>query len=206
MSSAPGEPISLALAKRQANIDHGDDDELISDVIIPAVRDRAERYLNRILVQRQVRVVFDDFQRWTADSALVLPIAPVQSIVSVHYRDANDDTQELDASYFRLDRYNEPCRLFPSRNYTWPAITLGPAAVEVVLLAGYPPADDPDGGSPTQFLWGANIPASIRHAMLMDVAHLYDHRASVADFSQLASVPLGYEHALHSYRLMGVPT
>lgn len=203
-SAAPGEPVTVAQAKQQANIDHDQDDTFLEQVIIPAARARAERYLSRIIVQREVSVTFDDFERWRRGSILYLPVAPVIEVRAITYLDEDEVEQDLPSTVWRADVRNVPARVFPRTLQEWPAITQGPGAVTVHLLAGYPRVDT-SVGSPSTYDYGANVPPDIRHAILMDCAHLYNHRDSVADFSALTETPLGWERSLQPHRLMGLP-
>jgi uncharacterized phiE125 gp8 family phage protein len=162
------EPVTLAVVKAAGNIDIDADDEFIETVIIPAARNRAEEFLRRALVEQTLRVTFDRFPC----GDLVLPIAPVQFIEQLEYRDSAGTWREFTA--FEVDTANEPVRISPTG--AWPAVSYLPGSVRVTFRAGYEPAQDDSQGSPTIFDYRANIPPEIKAGIIADCVYRYEHR------------------------------
>lgn len=204
----PVEAVDLEIVKAHARIDITTDDTLIEDYIIPAARDRAEQYLRRSLVDTVVDITWDGFPWYRIDQAFHIPWAPIKSILSVSYRDSNDNVTTLSPSLYRLENNNEPARLVPSYGNLWPNTSGGIGAVTVRALAGYPHVagniHPPGSPAPTPAQYRANIPKSIIQAILMDCGHLYNNREAVLEVQggSVITTPLGWEPLLNQYRLM----
>lgn len=202
------EAVDLEIVKAHARIDITTDDTLIEDYIIPAARDRAEQYLRRSLVDTVVDITWDGFPWYRIDQAFHIPWAPIKSILSVSYRDSNDNVTTLSPSLYRLENNNEPARLVPSYGNLWPNTSGGIGAVTVRALAGYPHiagnTHPPGSPVPTPEQYRANIPRSIIQAILMDCGHLYNNREAVLEVQggSVITTPLGWEPLLNQYRLM----
>jgi hypothetical protein len=87
----------------------------------------------------------------------VLPILPVQAIVSITYTDTDGEQQTLDPSAYRLVGY-EPAHVFPVRGTSWPTADYGRGAVVIRFRAGY--GDTPH-----------DVPEPIRTAIALGVGH-----------------------------------
>lgn len=201
------EPVTLAQVKSHCRIIIDEDDSYLTDLIIPAARDRAEKYLRRYLCEQIIRVTYDMFagnQQYdtyaygpTSTGILTIPVGPVRSIQLVSYRDDQDEAQVLATTEYSYDLDNEPARVYPAFQKYWPSISGQPAAISIDLTVGYPPGNQ---GSPTDF--AANIPPAIKQAILLDCANLYEIR-EVVNIGNIASeLPHGWDSLLWPYRLM----
>jgi uncharacterized phiE125 gp8 family phage protein len=156
------EPISLAEAKLHLRVDHGDEDVLILS-LVSAARLHLEHVLGRAFITQGWLYLFDG---WPAGHTVNLPLAPVQSIVSVKTYDTDDAATTLLPSLYLLDGLSVPPRLVRRSPSAW-AMPGRPAnGIEVSFIAGH--------GS-----LASEVPAPLRQALLLLVAHWYEHRQPV---------------------------
>jgi uncharacterized phiE125 gp8 family phage protein len=172
ITAATREPVSYEEAVAQI---HGgvpaDQAEFLQGLIAKARR-FVERTTNRQLITATWRMWFDKFPTG-ADRTIRIDKVPVQSIVEIAYLDADgalttlydEDTETVP---FRLDSVSEPARLLPAYGTTWPIAQAVVNAAYVEFTAGF--GDDP-----------ADVPESIRHAILLLVSHWYEHREPLAE-------------------------
>jgi uncharacterized phiE125 gp8 family phage protein len=93
----PTEPVTLAEVKEWANVDHADDDSLLTSMIIGARQD-IEGETNLRLVPNDVRVTF------TTDKAslISLPYGPPTSLL-IYEVDSDGVETALDEDYYAVD-------------------------------------------------------------------------------------------------------
>jgi uncharacterized phiE125 gp8 family phage protein len=106
--------------------------------------------------------------------------------VAVTYTLGDDSTATLSATQYRVDRNSTPGVVRQLRAGTWPGNLDDQNAVTVTWWAGY-------GAS------GTSVPAAIRHAILMLVAHWYERRMA-ADSMSGNEIPYGVKSLLDSQR------
>lgn len=124
-------PVSLVEAKRNLDITHADDDDLITDLIAQAV-ETVESRSNLLLYPASVKVITDDF-----GGPFSLPVSPVSAITSAT----------------RAGAVLDGVQLLSGRPYTvlWPSALLGlfPGSsgdlAELTLDAGYAAGTLPKG-------------------------------------------------------------
>lgn len=158
-----GYPVTLAEAKSHLRVTDTSHDERITAYIAAATK-QVENMAEMLLAEQTVRLEIDGFP----DGAIEIPIAPVQSITSVKYDDADNAETTLVANtdYFVALGGRYP-KISPVSE--WPTAYDGkPASVRVVMVVGY----DPGSSSPT--LYGDNVPADLKHAILIKVKELFD--------------------------------
>lgn len=182
------EPITLTEVRDQCLIpaDVTDQDAHISNILIPAVRDRAEAATGRRIITQTWDLVLDAFP--DADY-IEIPHPPLQSIESVKYRDATGTLQTWDASNYVVEAPAGPrCRrgkLTLAFGVSWPS-TYGQAGdVTIQFVCGYGDAD--------------NVPALLKAAMLLDVATLYEHRENIVTGTIVAELPATARQIYRSY-------
>ncbi len=172
------EPISLAEAKSHLRVDSADEDSLIS-LLIASARQAAEHETGRSLVSQTLELVLDAFPT----SEIVVPAAGVLSVASVKYLGTDGIEQTLSGAAYVLDAEADPAYLLPAAGYSWPDTADAANAVRVRFLAGF-------GSS------ASDVPASIRHWMLLHIGTAYAQRESVAAGVSVADLPGRYHAAL----------
>ena len=201
------EPLSTAEAKLHLRVDHTSDDTLITALIV-AAREHVENYLVGSLVQ-QTRAVY--LSSWPY-SPFRLPCGPVQLIDSVKYTDSDGAEHTVSTDLYYLSPGGELC-LEPFES--WPTARLrGPGAIEITYTTGYPPVETviPGEAIPdtdpveyeddtTEIDYGANIPQSIKQAMLLLIGEWYEQREAAADTKYtIQTIPWGVKQLLAPYR------
>jgi uncharacterized phiE125 gp8 family phage protein len=180
------EPISLEQARAHLRVDHYEEDALIASLIAAATAhlDGWSGILGRALVNQ---TWLQKFPRFPSGAVLGLALAPVQSIVSITYFDADNVQQTLAGSvYTALDDELGPFVTLQVGK-AWPATFAREDAVTVTFVAGYGAA-------------ASDVPPAIRHAMLLLVGHWYEHREAVVIGTGTAQLPQAVRSLLAPYR------
>jgi uncharacterized phiE125 gp8 family phage protein len=164
-TSAPAEtPVSLTEAKAQLGVTGSGSDTLIT-ALIAAATERLDGWagvLGRALV---TQTWAQTFPRFPACEVIGLALAPVQSVTSIAYYDADNAAQTLSASvYTLLDDEIGPFVTLQA-DQSWPGTYAREDAVTVTYVAGYGAA--------------AAVPAPIRQAIILMVREL--HQFSLQD-------------------------
>lgn len=184
MTSGPSlEPITLAEAKAHLRIDGIADDALIQSLIVTS-RLHVEAALGLALITQSWSWYID---RWPKSQRLALPLRPVQAIAAVRLWRIDGTSVALSPAQFFLDGQAMPARL------VW--LGTSPAAeperrvngIELAFTAGF-------GSS------AADVPATIRHALLLLVAHWYEHREPLEIGSGINAVPPMVSELLSPHR------
>ncbi len=172
------EPVSLAEAKLHLRVDHGDDDTLISNLII-SCRQLVESHLNMALIEQTWLWAFD---RWedvakfkTSANNVVLPFTTgggryvsvprgvISAVVSINTYDENDTATPWDIPNVIIDQGDG--RICLRYGTVWPKPSRSSLGVEIIYKAGFGASAD-------------DVPAPIRHAVLNMVAYYYDLRGN----------------------------
>jgi uncharacterized phiE125 gp8 family phage protein len=184
MIAAPAaEPIGLAEAKAHLRVDADDEDALIAALITTA-RMFVERTLALALITQDWSLLLD---AWPTCGFVLLPLTPVQAVtaISVHAPDGGSAT--VDAADYAVDVLSEPARIL-LRNASLHMLPARPLnAVEIAFTAGY--GDGPD-----------DVPAPIRHALTLLVAHWFERREPVVLGFAPQEVPATVAGLLLPYR------
>lgn len=126
-------------------IDDTDDAQI--GKFITAAREHVESRLNRALLTQTRLLLLDNLN----ESALVrnegrvirLPRAPVQSVTSVKFTDADGDESTISSTLYSEDLQNEPCRIFLKNGVSWGVSSLqAVAAVKIEFVCGWEEAAD----------------------------------------------------------------
>ncbi len=184
MTSGPAlEPVSLAEAKAHLRVDGTAEDALIQSLIVTS-RLHIEAALGLALITQSWSYFLD---RWPKGGRLVLPLGPVAAISHVRVWNEEGGSESLALSGFLLDGHGMPPRLVALAG----ALPLTPGRVangiEVGFTAGFGAAS-------------TDVPATIRHALLLLVAHWYEHREPVEIGVGVNAVPAMVSDLLAPYR------
>lgn len=184
LTSGPAlEPITLAEAKAHLRLDTNADDALVQSLIITS-RLHIEAALSIALITQSWSWTMD---RWPKAMRLVLPIRPVTAVAHIKLwrNDATSETLPLEG--FILDGQGNPPRLIPGSLVSFPEPERPVNGIEIALTVGFGPAP-------------SDVPATIRHALLLLVAHWYEHREPVEIGAAINAIPVMVSELLHPYR------
>lgn len=160
MTSGPlAEPVSVADAKAHMRIDTDAEDALIASLIVTS-RLHIEAALGLALLTQAWSYFVD---AWPRSREIVLPLKPVQTVTTVRVWAQDGTSQTLAAETYTLDGEGMPPRLVLSRSAALPAPGRSASGIEIAFSAGFGDA-------------GIDVPAPIRQALLLLVAHWFENR------------------------------
>lgn len=197
--------VTLVEAKAQLRVYHTDEDDYISGLV-----DVANDYLcgENSFISRSVgagmkwELTLDRFPHghgWPREyfhdgnnghNRVKLPKPPLVSVDAVYYTPSTN--VEVQISGFRtLDiGVKDGGSILPAYNTQWPATNGQPGSVRIQFTAGY-----------------EKVPASIKHAALLLIAHWYENREAVTiDLKGMAPLPVAVDALLYPYRNWFVQT
>lgn len=169
------EPIDLATAKQHLRVLHGQEDALITALIV-AAREWVENFTGQVLVQREVTQRFDGF---TGLALNAWPIAD-DAVAVISYVGSDGGLLAVDDA--RMVLGNVSAQIAPAIGSNWPT-SYGP--VTVTVEAGYATPED--------------VPQSLKQAMLLLIGHWYNNREAVSERST-NEVPFAVEALCMPYR------
>jgi uncharacterized phiE125 gp8 family phage protein len=183
LTEAPAvEPISLAEAKAHLRIDAADEDALLTS-LITAARMFVERTLGVALITQGWSYFLD---YWPPSCCVTLPIVPVQSVGAVTLHHGTGGSTTLDAAAYVVDTLSEPARLV-LKGALPPVLSRELNAFEIAFTAGH--GDE-----------AGDVPAPIRHALKLLVAHWFERREPVVLSGAPQDVPATVAGLLLPYR------
>ncbi len=185
------EPVTLTEAKEHLRVDHTADDTLIS-AMIAASRGYCEEWTARAFVTQTWELVIDDFPA----VEIMIPRPPLQSVTSIKFDDGNGIEQTVGTLDYAVDNVSQPGWVVPSTS-GWPTdVWDGINSVRIRYVAGY----DPGTNSPIDL--AANVPASLKAAMLLYLGQLYDQREDIVVGTIVNKLPSGnVDFLLRQYRV-----
>lgn len=179
------EPITLPNAKAHLRVLSPDEDTLIRD-LLKAARETLEIATGRAFMSQTWELFLDKFPE--RNSPIKLFRVPVQSITTLAYIDTDGASQTLtEVTDFVLDAKNEPARIVPAVDKTWPSTETIVNAVTVTFLTGYTSA--------------ALVPHGIKAAIKLLLGHRFEHRESVVMGGAPAALPMGVESLIAQHRV-----
>jgi uncharacterized phiE125 gp8 family phage protein len=170
------EPLTLAEVKAHLRLEGEDEDALLS-ALIRTAREHLERQTGLCLMAQAWRFYLD---RWPVNGMIQIARGPVQAIETIQVFDADGVPTNLTAGDRLLDGEARPARLW-LRDPPSPGQAIN--GIEIDFTAGY-------GES------AADVPDTLKRAMLIHVAHMFAFRGVVAPDSQPAGVPAGYDRLI----------
>uniref|UniRef100_C5CJQ0 Phage gp6-like head-tail connector protein n=1 Tax=Variovorax paradoxus (strain S110) TaxID=543728 RepID=C5CJQ0_VARPS len=187
----PVEPVTIEEAFVHLRLDDPTEDNPDTAAVeaqIVSAREQCEQITRRAFVQQTLRLTRGPARRngerrgWDwfigggcvawGDIELLRP--PFIEMVSLKYfDDANTQQTVAPADYFVTSDLVPKLRFV--NGFSTPSIYLRDDAIQVEYVAGYAPKPaDPDAEPPTQIDYRANVPASIKQAILLAVQLQYD--------------------------------
>jgi len=184
--SAPANmPVTLPEAKKQCRIDDdvNDEDDLIEMFVASAtgLLDGYSGILGRCLIEQEWRQDFDRFCR-----QMRLPLWP-SDIVSITWRDTAGQLSTVGSANYRLLTDALGGYVQFKSDYAFPSNLNASAAVSITFKAGYGPNP-------------SDVPAPIRQAIRMTVAHWNANREGVNVGNITTELPLGVEFSLNPFK------
>jgi uncharacterized phiE125 gp8 family phage protein len=179
------EPVSIAEVRAHMRVTHTEEDALIAS-LITAARFTVENITRRSLIEQKWKLVIDTFPK---ERFLRLPHSPTTAVEFIDYLDRDGNQQTLDPSLYWVDSVSSPARISLVEGASYPETQAGrPNCVEIGFYAGY--------GSTRE-----SVPAPIRHAVKLLVAHLYEN-PDIVNAGQLNEIPMSCEYLLAPYRVI----
>jgi uncharacterized phiE125 gp8 family phage protein len=183
LTAPAAEPLSLADAKAYLRVAHDDDDDVIA-ALIAAARIHVEATTRRALINQTWRLTRDAWPR--SGRIAVLP-APLQTLSAVRVYDSDSIALTLDLQSFVLDTASAPGVIsFAPWSLTVPGRAV--AGIELDVAVGYGAAD-------------SDVPAPLRQAVRMLVAHWYENRAVATIGEGAALLPVSIAALVAPYRV-----
>jgi len=165
------EALTLAEVKPDMRLDDGNEDGLLASLIRVA-REHLERTTGLCLITQVWRLHLESIPE---DCVIQIAKGPVQAIESLSIYDEAGEELVLPATGHVLDGNARPARLVLDQSLNPPI-----AANGIDFSAGF-------GES------GAEVPDTLKRAMLMHVAQMFAFRGAVAVEDQPADIPVGYD-------------
>ena len=188
VTAPSGEPVSLADVKAQLGIDSTSHDPVLRALLAAATR-HVETITGRALLTQTWDAKFEEFP--DDDDGLWLPKAPLRSVTSVTYTDANGATQTWSSSTYTVDAPAGPHaqrgRIYPNYGLLYPTTQDIPNAITVRFIAGY--------GTTS-----ASVPEELRHAIALLVGHWFENREATSAAVSLP-IPFGVEALVWPFKV-----
>ena len=199
LEAPASEPVDLATAKQFVRVDNTYDDSLIT-MFLTSARIEAEQYLNRALFTTKLRytltmpppptatplvpqslIVFPLNWPPTVKAPINLPFAPCQSVEQIRWGPIDD------LHLAQPDDYTTNLLVQPAYVAVKPQLLprIPQTTMSIDFTAGWSLDDNPD-----------DIPANVRLAILIGVAHHYENRGDVS-----ADMPPAFYRLLDPFRL-----
>jgi uncharacterized phiE125 gp8 family phage protein len=177
VTTPPAEvPVSLTELKDHLRVDLPDEDSYITD-LGAAVTAHTESITSRTLIATTFSLKLNAIP---ANQRIELPRSNATSITSVTLIDVDDVSTVVDNTVYELDDTGERDYVHLQSNQSWPSVDLkATGGVVVVFVAGY---DDP-----------ASVPESMKSALKLLVAHLYENREPFVVGTIIQAVPMSYD-------------
>jgi uncharacterized phiE125 gp8 family phage protein len=177
------EPISLDEAKLHLREDEDQQNELIES-LIQSAREHAEQITGRVFCTQQWILTLD---RFPLESFIKLPFPPLISVEEVNYVDENGVTQILSTDDYVVDLSSQPFgKIDLAYSVYWPVTRCQPNAVSIEFTCGF--------GDKSK------VPASIKAAMKLHLAHLYENREASSN-AIVTELPMAYDNLLWPWRV-----
>lgn len=189
-TDASTEPVTLSEVKTYLRIDHDHEDDLISDIIIPSVRQFCEQQTRRAFIQQTWTKTLPDFP---CGRRIYLDRPPLSSVTSVTYYDEDGASQTLASSRYAVNTDNEPGFIQLDSNQSWPVVDDdSQPGVTITYVAGYGSA-------------ASDVPAALKQAQLYIINHWWRNRdmVDVSVGGTVSEVPFTANVILRQYAIRG---
>ena len=155
------EPVSLAEAKAHLRVGHADDDQFIATLIAAASR-QVGAQTGLALIEQQWTVFRDD---WPENGVFELPYAPLTAVEELASFGDDDTKAVIDPAHYYIDAASRPPRLLLRGSRIWARPGRIGNGIAATVTVGFGAA-------------GIDVPEPLRQAMLVLMAHWYEHRGN----------------------------
>lgn len=176
------EPVTLAEAKAWLKVDGADEDALIA-TLITAARLHLESVTGRALLTQSWRLVLD---AWPAGGEVRLPVAPLSELTAIRAFDEDGDEHAIGLAQFLVGPGGAPARLVLPATVAGMPVLRQRFGIEIDYVAGFGDA--------------ADVPQELKQALLVLVAHWFEHRDAVVIAGSGAVIPFGFDRLIAPYR------
>ncbi len=184
LTSGPAvEPVTVAEAKAHLRVDATEEDTLIASLILTS-RLHIEAALGLALITQSWRTLLD---AWGAEAAIELPLRPLQTVDAVRVLPAEGAAVVIAPTSYVVDTASAPPRL-ERTGMIWPHPGKVANGIEIDFTAGFGDA-------------AADVPAPLRQALLLLVAHWYERREPIEVGSAETAVPGSVSELLAPFRM-----
>lgn len=184
LTSGPAvEPVTVSEAKAHLRVDGATEDVLIGSLIVTS-RLHVEAALGLALIHQGWRMTRDIWPE--RGDSVRFPLRPIASVTSVTVYDAAGTPTVVPPESYLLDGHALKPRLIANGN-GWPAPGRKANGIEIEFQAGIGATADA-------------VPAPIRQAVLLLVAHWYEHRDPLEAGQASAAIPPAVSDLLKPYR------
>jgi len=184
ITGAQSPVVDLNTIKDHMRVENSDEDALIQSYIDAAVEYLEGPYGGGFLLGSQEWEYYTDY----FPPAFYIPLFPVQSVDEIRYVDGDGAEQTLASDQYRVDTVSNPARVVQGFNATWPNTReREPNAVTVKFTAGFDP-----------------IPADLKQAIFLLVAHYYEIRQPVITGTTSSEIQFALESIIGRYRVPGI--
>lgn len=177
VTAPAAEPLSVSQLKTHLRIDHNDEDDDLTALIVEA-REKLESDMRRAFITQTWRMSLDG---WPTLDEILLPRPPLQSVTSVVYKDSEGNSTTWSSSAYIVDTDSEPGRIVLAYGETWPSLTLYPAnPIQITFVAGYGDAAD-------------DVPGNVKRALKLLCGHWYENREGTVSGTIVRDIPMAVE-------------
>lgn len=171
-------PISLAEAKAQMRVEGNDD-----DIVIQRLIDSAVAFVDAQGVLG-FAMITQTWGQWLSPNpgTVQLSLGPVQSVSAVKYYDVDGVLQTATLSDFNVFGTPNRITVSPKSGKAWPVTQTRDDAIKIEYVIGY--------GATS-----ASVPQTVRHALMMLVAHWYENRETSSE-KQMLDMPYGFSEMI----------
>lgn len=176
-------PITLAEVKDQLRVEGSDDDVILTRLIDVAV---AYTDVKGALGQAMITQKWGQWVNSTPPQTVSLILGPVTGVTAVKYYDTDGVLQTDTLSNYQVTGTEFATTIGPKSGFNWPVTQDRSDAIRIEYEIGY--------GETT-----ADVPQTIRHALMLLVGHWYDNRENT-QMDELSNIPFGFESLLNMHR------
>lgn len=177
-------PVSLAEVKAQLRIEHDDEDNYLDRLINTGVNMVDAK---GVLGQGLITQTWAQWMSNNPEREVALQLGPVQSVTAIKYYDTDGDLQTDTLSHYDVFGLSQNKTVKPKTGYGWPTAQLRQDAIKIEYVVGFGDAS-------------TDVPESLRHAMLMLIAHWYENRENELVGVASKTLPFGFEDLLNLHR------